>query len=109
MNSRDTLPDTIPASPAVPGGLLQRKCAGCGNHTVAGGGCSECEKKKSVLHRKAATSEDVNEIPQSVHQVLRSSGQALDDATRAYMEPRFGHDFSGVRVHADARAAESAR
>jgi outer membrane protein OmpA-like peptidoglycan-associated protein len=25
------------------------------------------------------------------------------------MEPRFGHDFSGVRVHADGRAAESAR
>ena len=24
------------------------------------------------------------------------------------MEPRFGHDFSGVRVHTDARAAESA-
>ena len=109
MNSRDTLPDTIPAAPAVPGGLLQRKCAGCGNHTVAGGGCAECEKKKSVLHRKAATNEDVNEIPDSVHQVLRSTGQPLDTATRAYMEPRFGHDFSGVRVHADAHAAESAR
>jgi hypothetical protein len=25
------------------------------------------------------------------------------------MEPRFGHDFSQVRVHADAKAAESAR
>ena len=25
------------------------------------------------------------------------------------MEPRFGHDFSRVRVHADTRAAESAR
>jgi hypothetical protein len=25
------------------------------------------------------------------------------------MEPRFGHDFSGVKVHIDARAAESAR
>jgi hypothetical protein len=25
------------------------------------------------------------------------------------MEPRFGHDFSRVRVHADARAADSAR
>jgi hypothetical protein len=25
------------------------------------------------------------------------------------MEPRFGYDFSGVRVHSDARAAESAR
>jgi hypothetical protein len=30
-------------------------------------------------------------------------------ATRALMEPRFGHDFSRVRVHTDGRAAESAR
>jgi|GEM_PF-3601228 len=30
-------------------------------------------------------------------------------ATRAFMEPRFGRDFSDVRVHADSRAAESAR
>jgi hypothetical protein len=41
--------------------------------------------------------------------VLRSPGQPLDPATRAFMEPRFGHDFSHVRVHADANAAESAR
>jgi hypothetical protein len=34
-------------------GLLQRKCA-CGNHTVAGGECSECAKKKSGLQRKLA-------------------------------------------------------
>jgi hypothetical protein len=39
---------------------------------------------------------------------LRSSGQPLDAATRAFMEPRFGHDFSNVRVHTDAQAAESA-
>jgi hypothetical protein len=45
----------------------------------------------------------------SVHDVLRSTGQPLDAATRAFMEPRFGQDFGGVRVHADARAAESAR
>ena len=36
-------------------------------------------------------------------------GQPLDPATRAFMEPRFGHDFSQVRVHTDERAAESAR
>lgn len=35
----------------VSSGLLQRKCA-CGNHTVAGGECSECAKKKSGLQRK---------------------------------------------------------
>src|SRR6185436_6855081 len=47
--------------------------------------------------------------PPAIEKVLRSPGQALDPATRAFMEPRFGHDFSRVRVHTDTRAAESAR
>jgi len=46
--------------------------------------------------------------PQIVHEVLRSPGQPLDDQTRAFFEPRFGHDFSHVRLHTDARAAEAA-
>ena len=32
-------------------GLLQRQCA-CGNHTTAGGECTECAKKKLNLQRK---------------------------------------------------------
>src|SRR5262249_2485509 len=48
-------------------------------------------------------------IPPIVHEVLRSPGQPLDPATRALMEPPFGRDFSQVRVHTDAKAAESAR
>ena len=48
------------------------------------------------------------DAPQIVHEVLRAPGQALDADTRAFFEPRFGHDFSAVRVHADAQAAESA-
>jgi len=44
-----------------------------------------------------------------VQDVLSSPGQALDPATSRFMENRFGHDFSGVRVHTDNRAAESAR
>ena len=47
--------------------------------------------------------------PSAVHQVIRSAGQSLDTDARAFLEPRFGHDFSRVRVHADERAAESAR
>jgi hypothetical protein len=46
--------------------------------------------------------------PPIVHEVLRSPGQPLDPATRAFMEPRFRHDFSRVRVHAGAMAEESA-
>ena len=44
-----------------------------------------------------------------MHEVLRSSGQPLDAAARARYEPLFRHSFADVRVHADARAAESAR
>jgi hypothetical protein len=44
-----------------------------------------------------------------VHDVLRSPGQPLDPAARAFFEPRFGFDFSRVRIHHDHDAAESAR
>jgi len=36
------------------------------------------------------------------------SGQPLDPTTRAFFEPRFGYDFSRVRIHADEVAAQSA-
>jgi hypothetical protein len=39
----------------------------------------------------------------------RFGGRPLDDATRAAMEPRFGHDFSKVRVHTDHDAAGAAK
>jgi hypothetical protein len=47
--------------------------------------------------------------PPVVQDTLRTPGQPLDTATRAFFEPRFGRDFSGVRVHADDNAAQSAR
>ena len=43
-----------------------------------------------------------------VNDVLASSSQPLESETRAWMEPRFGYDFSNVRVHTDSRAAQSA-
>src|SRR5437763_900756 len=46
--------------------------------------------------------------PPVVREALRSSGQPLDSTAREIMESRLGHDFSGVRVHTDARASESA-
>ncbi|HEY2236637.1 MAG TPA: DUF4157 domain-containing protein, partial [Candidatus Angelobacter sp.] len=38
----------------------------------------------------------------------QSVGRPLDSSTRQFMESRFGYDFSGVRIHTDARAAELA-
>ena len=47
------------------------------------------------------------EAAQDVEQAIqraRGGGQALDGGVRAQMEPAFGSDFSGVRVHANAEA-----
>lgn len=44
-----------------------------------------------------------------VHEVIASPGQPLDAGTRRFMESRFRHDFSQVRIHDDGKAAESAR
>jgi hypothetical protein len=46
--------------------------------------------------------------PASVHEVLRSPGRPLDSSVRGFMEARFKQDFGDVRVHDDARAADSA-
>jgi hypothetical protein len=62
-----------------------------------------------TLQRKPDNGSTFDTVPPIVHEVLRSPGQPLDSGTLAFFEPRFGHDFSGVRVHADARAAESAK
>lgn len=91
-------------------GVLQRKCTG-GNHTV-GSECESCGKKNLSLQRKTQDSvlrtQRSDDVPPIVHDVLRSPGQPLDAETRTFFETRFGHDFSRVRVHTDARAAESA-
>jgi hypothetical protein len=74
------------------------------------------DKEKSPLMRQqsgepgANTATQSPDVPPIVHEVLNSgSGQPLDVVTRAFMESRFGHDFSQVRVYTDEQAAESAR
>jgi len=61
-----------------------------------------------MLQRKAASDHDAGEVPNIVYDVLRSPGQPLDAESRSYFEPRFGYDFSRVRVHSNSSAARSA-
>lgn len=49
------------------------------------------------------------EAPHIIHEALRSPGRPLDRETMEFMEPRFGRDLSGVRIHTGAQAAASAR
>lgn len=97
-----------PSFTPKPSGLLQRQCA-CGQHTIAGGECAECRKKRLPLQRRAANQTEPAAVPPIVHEVLRSPGRPLDPDTHLFMELCFGHDFSQVRIHSDAKAAESAR
>ena len=93
------------SAPAPVPAVVQRKCA-CGGTPGADGECAECRAKR--LQRRGAGAAPAA-VPSSVSRVVWSPGRPLDTATRAYMEPRFGHDFSRVRIHADAGAAASAR
>ena len=76
---------------------LRRKCPGC-----------EDEEK---LQRQ--TQNPHAEIPgpglDTVAATLRQGGRPLDATTRSFFEPRFGVDFSAVRIHTDTKAAASAR
>jgi hypothetical protein len=84
-----------------------------GQHTIAAGDCINGSKNSLSLQRAMRNSEletrNSGSVPPIVQNVLRSLGHPLDAQTAAFMEPRFGHDFSRVRVHTDAQAAESAR
>lgn len=106
MKKRNLVSVPKQGAPATASGVLQRKCA-CGQH-AGGTECEECHKKKQVLQRKG-TSTDPMDVPAVVEDTLRSPSQPLDARTRAVLEPRFDHDFSRVRVHTDAKAAESVR
>lgn len=77
-------------------GILQRKCASCGTHTIAGDKCGECANKQWVMQRKSSNNTEHAEAPPIVNEVLNSSGQPLDDSTRAFFESRFEHNFTQV-------------
>jgi hypothetical protein len=71
--------------------------------------CANCEEEEKVQKKSSGSQPTAAGVaPGIVHEVLRYPGQPLDASSRAYFEPRFGHDFSKVRIQADARAAESA-
>jgi len=67
------------------------------------------QAKLLVQRRVCNTQSGTTEVPSVVHEVLGSPGLALDQTTREFMEPRFDHDFSQVRIHTSTKAAESAK
>jgi outer membrane protein OmpA-like peptidoglycan-associated protein len=69
------------------------------------------KEEEAILHTKMNSGRTFKTSPQFEHslQSMRSGGQPLDQATRAYFEPRFGVDFGDVRVHTNEEASKAAR
>jgi Domain of unknown function (DUF4157) len=122
VSSGDSASPSSTPSPAAPSSpQLHRKC-----DRAIGETCPECQSGSAAgdetIHRKSAAPSSARAgapgparsgaltpaaAPARVLQGL-GSGRSLDSPLRASMESRFGHDFSSVRVHDDAKAGESA-
>lgn len=69
------------------------------------------EKEKEPIQAKPAHSQTpavTSNIESSVNS-LKGGGQTLSESTRSFFEPRFGTDFSQVRVHSDSNASKVSR
>jgi len=73
--------------------------------------CQACEEKDKFVHRKensTATTAHSNQLSNYISS-LSSSGQPMSKESRSFFEPKFGHDFSNVKLHTDGVAAKSAQ
>jgi len=84
---------------------VMRTPAKCGSECT----CGPCSDDEQLQRKTTGANDAVAEAPDTVGRVLGSSGEPLDAATRAFFEPRFGRDFSDVRIHNGASAEQSAR
>lgn len=90
--------------PSAFASVVRRRC-GCEGEP-AGKTCSSCGSGERKVQRRSTGTASA---PPAVEAVLRSGGAPLDTGTRGAFEPSLGVDLGDVRVHADERAAASAR
>jgi len=75
--------------------------------------CSACEEEEQTVAREAnpgshSTGVASAAVSQGVSGMVGSQGSPLSARTRGFFEPRFGEDFSDVRVHMGPSAAAAA-
>jgi hypothetical protein len=69
--------------------------------------CKSCDEEGKLRKKNKTDSEGQTEAPEIIHDVVSSPGIPLDHKTRNFFEPRFGYDFSNVKVHTGNKAAFS--
>ncbi|NJN87365.1 MAG: DUF4157 domain-containing protein [Leptolyngbyaceae cyanobacterium SL_7_1] len=100
-------PTTLPISPAIEERLQRQE-----DHI------SEAEDRERAEDDQEETIQANGLFGQSLQvtptleerlQASRGKGQPLPIETRSFMESRFGHDFSQIRIHSDGEAAQMNR
>ncbi len=81
--------------------LIQKMCPGCEEEKLKR---QPKEEEEEELMTKADNAPDIaHNLESSIHGLI-GRGRPLEESMRTFFEPRFGHDFSRVRVHADTKA-----
>ncbi|MFT3823209.1 MAG: DUF4157 domain-containing protein [Chitinophagaceae bacterium] len=110
---RSEMPDTFIKTNTPNITPVQRKCAACEEEKKKNvqRKCAHCEEEDKKAQRKEANTPPTtgNNHLDTYVSSISGSGQPLSAETRNYFEPRFGRDFSNVRVHTDSVAAKSAQ
>jgi hypothetical protein len=81
---------TLPANP------LQKKC-------------THCEQEEKQLQRKENNENDITGNNAAAYIGRLNGGQTLPAELQNFYEPKFGFDFSNVKIHTDTAAAKSAQ
>ena len=72
--------------------------------------CTDCEKEKKLRLKESGASGSFSlSRTEGYLSGINSGGQTISDSVRSFFEPRFGYDFSNVKIHNDSEAFESAR
>ncbi|HEX2057908.1 MAG TPA: DUF4157 domain-containing protein [Actinomycetota bacterium] len=95
----------------MPEPRMQRKCREreAEDKTSSGTVRRVAASPSPSVRRRATKADAAGGAPPIVNDVVSGAGRSLDPDTRSFMESRFRHDFSDVRIHTGSRAAESAR
>lgn len=74
--------------------------------------CAECDDENEILIQRVhapSTNVEGEMDTEAAIRAAKHDGERLPPALRSYFEPRFGHDFSRVRLHTGREAADAAR
>jgi outer membrane protein OmpA-like peptidoglycan-associated protein len=95
MSASHSAAGPLSSDPNCPAPLLQRRLA-------------DGDAEQQPISHERGSAGHLKEIVEEAHINSLSGGDPLPESVRTFFEPRFGYDFSGVRIDTGPRAAQVA-